>query len=121
MQLPVKTTIQNATIILFAIISILHFQSCKGVNNTDEVRESYIISDSLLKTIHIDTVKQGQLVNSITLTGQVDFNQNNLLNIYPMISGAIQDVKVVVGDYVKEVQVLGVIKSSEMAQFSSQL
>jgi len=121
MQLTTKNTIQATVIILFAMIGLLYFQSCKEVNTADEVRQSYVISDSLLKTIRIDTVKQGQLVNSITLTGQVDFNQSNLLNIFPIISGTIQDIKAGLGDFVKEGQVLGVIKSSEMAQISSEL
>ena len=121
MQLPIKKTIRNSAVATLLVIGLLHFQSCTNVNTSNDAREPYLISDSILKTIRIDTVKQGQLVNSITLTGQVDFNQSNLLNIFPMISGTIQDVKVVLGDYVKEGQVLGVIKSSEMAQFSSQL
>lgn len=116
-----QTPIKKLTLALLVILGMLHLQSCKNANNTDQARESYIISDSLLKTIRIDTVRQGQLVNSITLTGQVDFNQSNLLNIFPLISGTIQDIHVVLGDYVKEGQVLAVIKSSEMAQISSEL
>ncbi len=107
---------------IFLIVGALHFQSCKpSENKADEARVQYVIPDSLLKTIHIDSVKQGLLINSTTLTGQVDFNQDNVVNIFPLISGKIQDIKVVLGDYVKEGDVLGVIKSSEMAQYSSDL
>jgi len=86
-----------------------------------EERQNYTIPDSLMKTIEIDTVTKCQLVNSITLTGQVDFNQDNVRKIYPLISGNIQDIKVVLGDYVRQGQVLGVIKSSEMAGYSNDL
>ena len=113
---------KNTTIFLFLIVLSLHFQSCKNnENKADEAREQYVISDSLIKIIHIDTVKQGLLINSTSLTGQVDFNQDNVVNIFPLISGKIQDIKVVLGDYVNEGQVLGVVKSSEMAQYSSDL
>src|ERR1017187_9920840 len=100
-----QTFLKNIIAALFLMIGMLYFQSCKNENNADEARASYIIPDSLLKTIHIDTVKQGQLINSLTLTGQVDFNQDNVINIFPMISGKIQDIKVMLGAYVKEGQV----------------
>ncbi len=116
-----QTLIKNITAALFLMIGLLQLQSCKNENSADEARVSYIIPDSLLETIRIDTVKQGQLINSLTLTGQVDFNQDNVINIFPMISGKIQDIKVMLGDYVKEGEVLGVIKSGDMAQFSSAL
>jgi cobalt-zinc-cadmium efflux system membrane fusion protein len=92
--------------------------------NSDRVavdRQAYIIPDSLLKTLTIDSVRQEQLVNAITLTGQVDFNQDNVVNIFPMISGNVQGIKVVLGDYVEKGQALGVIASPEMAQYSSDI
>ena len=97
-------------------------QSCNSdANKKPEERQKYVIPDSLLKTLVIDTVAQCQLVNSITLTGQVDFNQDHVVKIYPMISGNIQDIRVALGDYVQQGQPLGVIKSSEMAGFSNDL
>src|ERR1017187_6130696 len=109
-------------LILLLTAGVLCFLSCSNnTNKADEERKQYVISDSLLKTIRIDSVKQGLLINSITLTGQVDFNQDNVVNIFPLISGNIQEIKVMLGDYVQEGQVLGVILSSEMAQYSSDL
>ncbi len=109
-------------ILLTIGIGSLCFQSCKSTENkTSDERQPYVISDSLLKSIRIDSVKQGQLINSITLTGQVDFNQDNVVNIFPLVSGNVQGINVMLGDYVKEGQVLGIIKSSEMAQYSNDL
>jgi cobalt-zinc-cadmium efflux system membrane fusion protein len=97
-------------------------QSCnsnenKGIGD----RQQYQIPDSLLKTLTIDTVQNCQLVNSITLNAQVDFNQDNEVNIYPLVSGNIEDVKVQLGDYVTAGQVLAVVKSSEMAGYGNTL
>jgi cobalt-zinc-cadmium efflux system membrane fusion protein len=61
------------------------------------------------------------LANSITLTGIVDFDQEHQVNIYPMVSGNVQDVSAQLGDYVKAGQVLAVVKSSEMATYSNNL
>ncbi len=75
--------------------------------------------DSLLKTIEIDTVSNSRVLNTLTLTGKVDFNEDNVIKIYSPISGLVSDIKVMSGDYVKKGQVLAVIKSSDMAGFSN--
>jgi cobalt-zinc-cadmium efflux system membrane fusion protein len=101
----------------------LFFQSC-NVNSevkTPDDKQAYIIPDSLLKTLTIDSVKQGELINAITLTGQVDFNQEKEVNIFPLISGNVQDAKAQLGDYVTKGQVLAIVKSSEMAGYSNNL
>ena len=96
--------------------------SCKTnqQKNNDE-RTKYVIPDSLLKTIVIDTVKTCPLVDAITLTGSVDFDQDHQVNIFPLVSGVIQNVKNQLGDYVHAGQVLAVVKSSEMAGYSNNL
>ncbi|HLY70235.1 MAG TPA: efflux RND transporter periplasmic adaptor subunit [Puia sp.] len=104
------------------VVASLLFGSCSlNAEKKPEEKQKYIIPDSILNAIKIDTVQKCQLINSITLTGQVDFNQDHVVKIFPMISGNIQDISVVLGDYVKQGQVLGVITSSEMAGYSNDL
>jgi cobalt-zinc-cadmium efflux system membrane fusion protein len=112
-----KVSCFSSFIILFT--GSFYLQSCSAdAKKAPDEKEQYVISDSLFKTLKIDTVNQCQLVNAITLTGQVDYNQDNEVKIFPMISGNVQNVKVALGDYVKQGQVLGVITSSEMANYS---
>jgi membrane fusion protein, heavy metal efflux system len=105
------------------IISILlALASCRENNENVLVpREPYIIPDSLLRTLTFDSVKQGELINSFVFTGQVDFNQDKQVNIFPLISGNVEDVKVQLGDYVTQGQQLAVVKSGEMANYSNNL
>ena len=116
-------TILNRMRTLAAISSaacLVLLSACSSSNSkADEERKEYIIPEMTLKSLKIDTVKKAKLVNAVTLTGQVDFNQDKVVNIFPLISGAIQDIKVVLGDYVEKGQVLGVVRSPEMAQYSS--
>jgi cobalt-zinc-cadmium efflux system membrane fusion protein len=86
-----------------------------------EGKQQYIIPDSLLHTLVIDTVGKCPLVNVIRLTGMVDFNQDKQVNIFSLVSGNIQDIKVQLGDYVNAGQVLAIVKSSEMAGYSNSL
>lgn len=101
---------------------LLLFSSCENTADKDPgSRDPYIIPDSLLRTIAIDTVREGELVNSFTLTGQVDFNQDKQVNVYPLISGNISDIKAELGDYVKAGEPLAIVRSSEMAGYSNNL
>ncbi len=110
-----KYTFFLYAVILFAI-------SCKNESKEVKlVKTAYVIPDTLLQKIKIDTVKKSQLVSSITLTGMVDFDQDHQVNIYPLVSGNIQDLSVQLGDHVEAGQVLATVKSSEMATFSSNL
>jgi len=102
------------------ILIVLFGQSCKNhVASTDN--SAYILPDSLAKTLHFDTIKVCPLINTITLSGKVSFNENNIVKIYSMVSGTCQKINVMLGDYVHAGQILGIIKSSEMAGFSTDL
>jgi cobalt-zinc-cadmium efflux system membrane fusion protein len=102
-------------------ISFFSLTACNEAAEKKEERQQYVIPDSLLKTLRIDTVKTCPLVDAITLTGMVDFNQDKQVNIYPLVSRKVEDIKVQLGDYVEKGQVLAVIKSSEMAGYSNSL
>ena len=114
--------IKNPQYFMLAFLLSVIFTSCKTDETKSETsKEKYIIPDSLLQKIKIETVQQCQLVNTLTLTGSVDFDQDHQVNIYPMISGNVEDVKVQVGDYVTQGQTLATVKSSEMAGYSNNL
>lgn len=84
-------------------------------------KEKYVIPDTIMKTLTIDTVTTSQLVNAITLTGKVGTNDDHVVPVFSLVSGNVQDIKVILGDYVTAGQVLAVVRSSEMAQYSSEL
>jgi len=75
----------------------------------------------MLGSLRIDTVIISRLLSTITLTGKVGANEDNVIPVYSMVSGVVQDVKVMLGDYVKSGQVLATVKSSEMAGFGNEL
>ncbi|MEI6752606.1 MAG: efflux RND transporter periplasmic adaptor subunit [Paludibacter sp.] len=109
-------------LLVFALTIVLTVQSCYKSSETGSTYNSkYILPDSLAKTLVFDNVQTYKLTNTITLSGKVSFNDDNVLKIYPIVSGVIQDIKVMLGDYVQKGQVLAVIKSSEMAGFSNDL
>ena len=106
--------------LLFFALIIFVVEGCgNSVAKGPEEKGKYVIPDSLLRTIKIDSVQKCQLINAITLTGQVDFNQDHVIKMFPQISGNVSDIKVVLGDYVTAGQTLAVIKSTEMAGYGN--
>ena len=81
----------------------------------------FVISDSLFRTLKIDTAAICPMVSSLTLTGKVSYNEENVAKIFPLVSGVISGVKLQLGDQVQKGEVLGVIRSSEMAGYANDL
>jgi cobalt-zinc-cadmium efflux system membrane fusion protein len=61
------------------------------------------------------------MVNALTLTGKVTFNEDKVARIFPMVSGNITGVTAQLGDYVNKGEKLGVIRSGEMAGYGNDL
>ena len=98
--------------------------SCSCTNtaaNKDDQKQKFVIPDSLLHTLQIDSVRSCPVVNALTLTGKVTFDEDKVARIYPMVSGNISNVTVQLGDHVNKGQSLGVIRSGEMAGFGNDL
>ena len=114
--------------IKFSLYSILlsggliGLASCSSkTTQNDSARAAYEIPDSVMKTLVIDTVRISNIMNSIKFNGVVDFNTDKVANIFPLISGNVQNVKAQLGDYVKAGQILGTVKSSEIANYNAAL
>jgi cobalt-zinc-cadmium efflux system membrane fusion protein len=106
-------------IVLFSVLVV--FMNCNRKTDPKEQEYAFPVSDSLYHTLKIDTVIKCPLVSSLTLTGKISFDEDKVARIYPMVSGIISNVKVEYGDYVRKGQSLGVIRSSEMAGYASDL
>lgn len=100
---------------------LLAFSSCGPGAPKEEARQAYVIPDSLMHRLVIDTVKMSNVTDAIKFNGMVDFNTDKVVNIFPLISGNLQDVAVMPGDYVKAGETLGVIKSAEVNNYNTAL
>lgn len=89
-------------------------------NNTDAgnqsgKKEKVCISDSLSKIIHIDTAGIARLDDELKLSGEISFNDNKVVKVFPFSSGQVLAVKVSIGDKVVKGQTLAIIKSADVA------
>jgi cobalt-zinc-cadmium efflux system membrane fusion protein len=105
------------------LVILFFFSACKSSTTPvkDDSRTQYVIPDSIMKMIRIDTVITSKLKSSIKFNGAVDFNPDRVANIYPLVSGNVSGVSVMLGDYVKAGQILGRVNSSEIANNNAAL
>ncbi|MFX8581910.1 hypothetical protein ABTM27_20865, partial [Acinetobacter baumannii] len=68
---------------LASLILLLLAGGCAEKKKNTELARHYVIPDSLLRTLTMDTVRQTDMVTSITFTGIVDFDQDKQVNIFP--------------------------------------
>lgn len=112
----------NKSLALLCVSAALVFTACShSEEKPTPASDFYTLPDSLARTLDIEPVRSCPMVNAITLTGKISFNTDNVVHVYPMVSGNINDINVALGDYVHAGQDLGVIRSSEMAGYSRDL
>jgi len=115
-----KTIIKHSIKTLASCYILFNLVSCKS-NQAEDVRQAYVVPDSLFRTLSIDTVKTSQITNAIKFNGMVDFNTDKVVNVFPLVSGNMMNINVMPGDYVKAGQSLGVVKTPEVANYNANL
>jgi cobalt-zinc-cadmium efflux system membrane fusion protein len=79
---------------------------------------NFHVTDSLLKSLIIDTVQDAKAITEITLTGSIAPDENKIVKVFPMVSGVVEDVHVQLGDVVSKGQTLAIMRSAEMAGYN---
>ena len=101
----------------YLMAAVAWFWSCSNSDaNKDPVKKQKLcISDSLAKIIHIDTAGIANIDDELKLSGEISFNDNKVVKVFPFSSGQVVEVKVSIGDKVTKGQTLAVIKSADVA------
>ena len=93
-------------------------QSCHHADENQEKDAKFEVTDSLLNSLVIDTVKEASALTQLTLTGSIAPDETKMVKIYPLVSGVAEDVNVQLGDVVQKGQTLAILKSAEMAGYT---
>lgn len=89
--------------------------SCKQEEKKPEEKKQVCISDSMMTRITLDTAVITYVSNHLQLSGEVGFDENKVVKVFPFTSGQVLEVKVSPGDRVSAGQVLAVIRSADIA------
>lgn len=101
-------------VIIFALFPYVLI-SCDNSDGKVKAKKEPVISDSLMHMITIDTVKVKPVGDQLKLTGEIGYDENSVVKVFPNSSGQVIKVAVSFGDYVYKGQTLAVIKSADVA------
>jgi cobalt-zinc-cadmium efflux system membrane fusion protein len=112
---------KNSKIYLaFPCLLLIFITSCKNPP-VEEASHGFELSDTMMKHCEFTEAKLQDVKNELKLFGKVTADNNKMAHIYPITGGIVVTINVELGDYVKQGQLLAVVKSSEVADFQRQL
>lgn len=101
---------------LYIILLSLTIASCGSKSPTaPNVHAPACVSDSLAHIIKIDTATTGNIYDQLKLSGEISFDDNKVVRVFPFSSGQVIQVNVSLGDKVAKGQTLAIIKSADVA------
>lgn len=109
-----------AIAILGGMVALLAV-SCRKQTSPQEESRAFMLSDSMMRQIVLDTVRTETVRNELTLVGKVVPDENRVIRVFPLVGGNVEDVKVELGDHVRKGQELATIRSGEVADLERQM
>ena len=108
--------------IMFSIGTMcsLLFVSCTGEKQEKKV-DTIVFTAENLQGIEYSEAEVLPVMGEITLNGKVVADENNLVNVYPMIGGKVTDVNFEIGDLVDLNKPLIILNSGEAREFEKEL
>src|ERR1051325_7027482 len=105
----------------FLVILTLLISSCGGDKKKEKqqvaaVKDKLVLTESQMQHIKIDSVREQKLADQLTAVGEVSFAEDNVVRIYPIVSGTVEKIFVYLGDYVQKGQSLAMLLSMDMSQ-----
>ncbi len=114
-----KNKISNLRFNSFVIFILLLTSSCKQ-ERPDENQVTFSMSDATYKRSEFATATTEVVKNEIRLFGKIAADNNKTAQVFPAMSGVVKTIRVQLGDYVKQGEVLATIQSSEVASFQKE-
>jgi len=102
--------------LLYIAFATLTIAGCSSRSQTaNNPHAPACVSDSLAHIIKIDTAYTGNICDELKLSGEISFDDNKVVRVFPFSSGQVIRVNVSLGDKVAKGQTLAVIKSADVA------
>lgn len=104
-----------------SIISVLAVglaMAACGHKNTEDEKVPTSSADSSSSYL-TDSVRLMNPENELTLNGTVTFDQDNVVRVFPLVSGNVEKTTVTLGAYVQKGQDLAVIRSGDISTYTN--
>lgn len=103
------------TILILTASIALATMGCKEKKEVKTEDKKFVLSDTMQRMISVDEAGLCSIDDAITLSGEISFNENNVVKVFPRSSGQVVESKITLGDKVKAGQVLAVLHSADVA------
>jgi membrane fusion protein, heavy metal efflux system len=108
--------------IFLPLLSVLCISISGCRPKAEEVkRPPFVLSDAMMARCEFTEARNTEVRNELKLFGKIAADNNRQAQVYPVVSGNVLKINVELGDYVKQGDVLAVVRSSEVADFQRQL
>ena len=77
-------------------------------------KPTFCLNETLKKSTTIQEVEEEAIKEQLTLSGKVEYNENDLVAFRSLLDGIVEQVRFELGDYVTKGQVLATIKSVDI-------
>ncbi|WP_413532920.1 efflux RND transporter periplasmic adaptor subunit [Empedobacter brevis] len=108
----------------FYFLTALTFilSSCNKQETEKETQEEtkFCLNDELKKSTEILDISEKPIHEQLTLSGKIEYNENDLVGFKSLLQGVVDKVNFELGDYVRQGQVLAVVKSNEVLDLVQQ-
>ncbi|GGH20822.1 efflux RND transporter periplasmic adaptor subunit [Sphingobacterium alkalisoli] len=91
-------------------------QETEDKTDISQVPHTFCMSEQLKKNTRIDSVQYLPIQESLTLTGKVEYNENDFVAFKSLLDGRVEQVNFELGDYVQAGKVLAVIRSHDVQE-----
>src|SRR5258708_1626076 len=103
-------------------ISLFFLSACRKNNGKDAVsvvakKASLVLSEQQMNFVKMDTVREMPAAEQFAAVGEVSFAEDNVVRVYPIVSGKVESVDVSLGDYVQRGKLLATLLSTDISQY----
>ncbi|HRH33475.1 MAG TPA: efflux RND transporter periplasmic adaptor subunit [Catalimonadaceae bacterium] len=104
---------------IFLAFALGGFSSCHQ-KPAEENKAAFSISDTMMGRCEFSEVVVKEVENELHLFGKIAAENSKMAQVYPIVGGNVVKINVELGDFVRQGQVLAVVRSSEVADFQRQ-
>lgn len=109
----------NKISVLLWVLAAVSVGGCKH-KQPEPAAEKFTMTDTMMHRTKFAKAAWQQVTGSLRLFGKVTADNSRQAQVFPVVGGNVAKVSVELGDYVKQGQVLAVIRSSEVAEYEKQ-
>ncbi|MFN6089750.1 MAG: efflux RND transporter periplasmic adaptor subunit [Cyclobacteriaceae bacterium] len=108
--------------LIFCSLLLLSVAGCKKGNESNNAKvkaskTNIVLTTDQMNGMRVETTSEAPLAEEFAAVGEVSFDENNVVRIYPIVSGTVEKVNVSLGDYVQRGQLLATLLSTDITTF----